>query len=179
MSKTLRSVFQSSRAAEALAASLTADADIGDDANASAGTLARPLMVLGKTLCLKGELSADEDMVLLGKVEGSITHTGSLTIGSEGTVDGDLRARVITIKGTVRGDITATESVVVAPSAEVTGDIVAPSISLVEGAKFNGAVSMPTPAAAVSAPESGSNSEGYDGDYVISGREIERILRRR
>jgi cytoskeletal protein CcmA (bactofilin family) len=136
-------------------------------------------MVLGKTIFMKGELSADEDMVLLGRLEGSITHSESLTIGTEGSVIGDLRARVITIKGTVRGDITATESVVVAPSAVVTGDIVAPRISLVEGAKFNGSVSMPPPAAAASAPESGPTPDGYDGDYVISGREIERILRRR
>ena len=154
------------------------DAEVTDAAE-SPGTFARPLMVLGKTLFLKGELSAEEDMVLLGKIEGSITHTASLTIGTEGTVIGDVRARVITIKGTVEGDVIATESVVVAPSAVVTGDIVAPRISLVEGAKFNGSVSMPPPSAAASAPESASISEGYDGDYVISGREIERILRRR
>ncbi len=32
-------------------------------------------MVLGKTLSFKGELAADEDLLLMGRVEGTITHT--------------------------------------------------------------------------------------------------------
>ena len=103
---------------------------------------ARSVMTLGKTLSFKGELSADEDMVLLGRVEGSIKHTESLTVGVGGVVIGDVRARVITVKGTVEGDLEATESIVIAPNANVVGDLMAPRVSVVEGALFNGSVHM-------------------------------------
>ena len=99
-------------------------------------------MTLGKTLTFKGELAADEDMVLLGRVEGSISHTASLTVGPGGVVIGDVRARLITIKGTVEGDLEATESIVIAPTANVLGDLFAPCIAIVEGATFIGAVKM-------------------------------------
>ena len=109
------------------------------------GAAPRSLMTLGKTLYFKGELAADEDLLLLGRVEGSIHHTENLMIGASGVVIGDLRARTITVKGTVEGDMEATEAVVIAPSANVLGDIVAPRVSIVEGARFNGSVKMPQP----------------------------------
>ncbi|MGH9626044.1 MAG: bactofilin family protein [Bryobacteraceae bacterium] len=111
------------------------------------GSAQRSIITLGKTLVFKGELCADEDMALLGRVEGSVTHTGTLTVEVGGTVLGDVRGRLITIKGTVEGDIEASESVVVVPGAVVTGDIVAPRISIIEGATFNGTVEMVTSAA--------------------------------
>jgi len=55
--------------------------------------------VLGPTLKFRGELSAQEDLILQGSVEGSITHTQSLTVGTDGTMKGDIRARVIVIDG--------------------------------------------------------------------------------
>src|ERR1019366_8369589 len=58
--------------------------------------------VLGPTLRFRGELSAQEDLIVQGSVEGSITHTQSLTIGTDGTMKGDIRARVIVIDGSGR-----------------------------------------------------------------------------
>ena len=106
------------------------------------------LMTLGKTLVFKGEISADEDLVLFGRVEGSITHTGSVTIALGGVVTGNVHARTIIIRGTVEGDVEATESATVAPSAVLNGDILAPRVSIVDGAEFNGCVKMPPRAAA-------------------------------
>jgi cytoskeletal protein CcmA (bactofilin family) len=87
-------------------------------------------------------------MVLFGRVEGSINHTGSVTIALGGVVTGNVYARTITIRGTVEGDVEATESATVAPSAVLNGDIVAPRVSIVDGAEFNGCVKMPPRAAA-------------------------------
>src|SRR5262245_55441511 len=60
-------------------------------------TATRKGMVLGKTLVFRGELSADEDLVLQGRVEGSIHHSQSLTVGVDGVVVGDIHAANITI----------------------------------------------------------------------------------
>src|SRR5215470_12036926 len=70
---------------------------------ATPGEAAKP-SVLGKTLVFKGELSADEDLILQGRVEGSIHHTQSLTVGIDGVVVGDIHARSIVIEGRVEGN---------------------------------------------------------------------------
>jgi cytoskeletal protein CcmA (bactofilin family) len=122
---------------------------------------------LGKTLFFKGTLGADEDMVLLGRVEGSIEHTGNLQIGAGGVVAGDVTAKTVTIKGTVEGDIEASEAVFVSLGAVVKGDIKAPRISIVEGAEFNGAIVMVKKAAVV--PESTEVLSDGDVLEMLSG----------
>ena len=108
------------------------------------GPQSRSVMVLGKTLTFKGELAADEDLLLMGRVEGTITHSSSVTVGMGGVVIGDIKARNITIKGTVDGDLEASESISVTPTANVLGDLTAPRVGIVEGARFVGAVKMTT-----------------------------------
>jgi cytoskeletal protein CcmA (bactofilin family) len=128
------------------------------------------------TLSFKGELSADEDMVLLGRVEGSITHTESLTVGASGVVIGDLCARVLTIKGTVEGDLEASEAIVISPSANVLGDLVAPRVSVVEGAVFNGRVIMKrtAPVAATKPDESAAAAPAKD--VVADDKAVDQML---
>ncbi len=102
----------------------------------------KAVAVLGPTLRFKGELSAEEDFILQGQLEGSINHTQSVTIGTDGSVVGNIHARHITIDGTVEGDLHATESVVVQATGQLTGNIFAPRVGIVEGAFFSGRVEM-------------------------------------
>ena len=102
----------------------------------------RSTSVLGPTLKFKGELSADEDLLIQGKVEGSIRHTSSLTIGESGHVKADTSAEYIVVEGSVDGDLHGVKSVKVRESAKINGNISSPSVSLVEGATFNGNVDM-------------------------------------
>lgn len=153
MARNIMSVFGPNgraAAAETPAAAEAASAPV--PASKQSAPLA--LMTLGKTLVFKGEICADEDLVLFGRVEGSINHTGSVTIALGGVVTGNVYARSITIRGTVEGDVEASESVTVAPSAVLNGDIVAPRVSIVDGAEFNGSVEMPPRAVVAEAKKS-------------------------
>jgi cytoskeletal protein CcmA (bactofilin family) len=176
MARTIMSVFnsQSGRANGANALSDASDAPGAESEDASnsgaPGAAPRSVMTLGKTLVFKGELSADEDLVLLGRVEGSITHTESLTVGVGGVVIGDLHGRVVTIKGSVEGDISATESIFIAPTANVRGDLVAPRISVIEGAMFNGAVEMLR--AVATDAKAGASAAGK----VLAEKTVDRLL---
>ena len=114
--------------------------------------------VLGPTLVFKGELSADEDLMLKGRVEGSIRHTASLRISKEGSVQGNVEAKNITVDGTVEGDLHGGGSVTVRESANVTGNIFAPRVTLVEGARFNGTIDMDVAQAASGASPDGERS---------------------
>ena len=97
----------------------------------------------------RGELSAQEDLIIQGSVEGSITHTQSLTVGTDGTMKGDIRARVIVIDGKVEGDLYATESVNIRATAKVKGNVFAPRVGITEGAFFQGQIEMQPSGAAV------------------------------
>jgi cytoskeletal protein CcmA (bactofilin family) len=105
--------------------------------------------VLGPTLKFRGELSAQEDLIIQGSVEGSITHTQNLTVGTDGTMKGDIRARVIVVDGKVEGDLYATESVNIRATAKVKGNVFAPRVGIVEGAFFQGQIEMQPSGAAV------------------------------
>ena len=98
--------------------------------------------VLGPTLRFRGELSAQEDLIIQGSVEGSITHTQSLTIGTDGSMKGDIRARIIIVDGKVDGDLHATDSVSIRATAKVKGNVFAPRIAIAEGAFFKGQIDM-------------------------------------
>jgi cytoskeletal protein CcmA (bactofilin family) len=119
------------------------------EARAPAPEPAPRASVLGPTLKFRGELSAQEDLIIQGSVEGSITHTQSLTVGTDGTMKGDIRARVIVIDGKVEGDLYATESVSIRATAKVKGNVFAPRVGITEGAFFQGQVEMQPSGAAV------------------------------
>jgi cytoskeletal protein CcmA (bactofilin family) len=59
-------------------------------------------------------------------------------------VKADIQGQVISVEGTVDGDLTATTSVIVTQTGRLSGDVRAPSVSIVEGANFNGNVVMST-----------------------------------
>jgi len=132
---------------------------------------------LGATLRFKGDLVADEDLVVQGQVEGSILHTRSLTIGSQGRVRGDIRARRIVVEGTVEGNLYALESVSLRPGSTVRGDIFATGVAMDEGARLIGRIDMdnaPTvPTVKVPAPESpvaaGRDLSDTQADALLTG----------
>lgn len=102
--------------------------------------------VIGETLYFKGELSAGEDLVIEGTVEGTINQGKCcLTVKPKGRLVANVNATKIFIEGKVKGDLHATVSVNVRKGGEVEGNIVAPTIALEEGATFNGNIEMRSP----------------------------------
>lgn len=108
--------------------------------------------VLGPTLKFKGELHADEELLIKGHIEGSITHSQRITVCPEGTVAANVRAQTIVVEGTLTGDLQAEKSVMVRETAKLRGNITAPSVSIVEGAQFNGGIDMEKKVVAVESP---------------------------
>jgi len=105
-------------------------------------TAAEKKSVFGPTLVFKGEMSVQEDMVIKGRVEGSIRHTADLRIAPEGLVKGDIVAKYVTVEGRIEGDLHATGSVVIRETATVVGNVYAPRVSVIDGARFKGIIDM-------------------------------------
>jgi cytoskeletal protein CcmA (bactofilin family) len=102
--------------------------------------------VIGESLYFKGELSAGEDLIIEGTVEGRINQGKCcLTLKPNGRILADVNATKIFIDGTVQGDLRATVSVTIRASGDVTGNIVAPRVAIEDGATFNGTVEMRDP----------------------------------
>lgn len=102
--------------------------------------------VIGESLYFKGELSAGEDLIIEGTVEGKINQGKCcLTLKPNGRLLANVNATKIFIEGNVKGDLNATVSVSVRASAEIKGNIVAPKVSIEEGATFNGNIEMRMP----------------------------------
>jgi cytoskeletal protein CcmA (bactofilin family) len=98
--------------------------------------------ILGPTIQFKGELSAEEDLIIQGRVEGTIAHKQRLTIGREGVVHANVDAQTVIIEGSMEGDVRAEKSVAVKETARMSGNITAPSVTILQGANFNGNVDM-------------------------------------
>ena len=66
----------------------------------------RNVSVIGPTLIFRGELSADEDLVIEGSIEGTIAHhKKNLTIGKKGRVTADIHASAVIVEGELNGDV--------------------------------------------------------------------------
>jgi cytoskeletal protein CcmA (bactofilin family) len=98
--------------------------------------------VIGPETVVRGTVAGDEDLVVEGRVEGSINLAADLFVGPRGLVEASVDAESATIQGQVIGDIVASRSVVVEKSARVEGSITAPRVVIHEGAHVRGRVDM-------------------------------------
>lgn len=132
--------------------------------------------VLGPTLRFKGDLSAQEDFILHGRVEGSIQQAQRIVIATGGAVVGTVHARVVVVAGNVEGDLHASESVFVQKTGRVVGNIFAPRVVLMDGAFFKGRVDM----SGVSVVDRDGNREADAGaGKASSGTRVESPLMNR
>jgi cytoskeletal protein CcmA (bactofilin family) len=105
-------------------------------------------MDLGTSVAIKGDLSASEDLTLMGKMEGSIRlpdHT--LTVGPNAEVKAEIVAKSVIILGAVTGNLTATERVDIRSTGSLLGDLASPRLAIAEGGSLRGKVQMTTAAA--------------------------------
>ena len=101
--------------------------------------------IISASICIKGELSGEEDLIIQGQVEGTMNlKKNHVTIGKTGRMKGDIYGKLISVEGKTQGNLFGEEKIELRPTAVVEGDMAAPRIKLQEGAKFNGKINMDT-----------------------------------
>src|SRR6188768_1393287 len=80
------------------------------------------MSVFGPTLRFKGELRAQEDIKIEGRIEGSIHHQQKVVVGNKGEVVATVNAQSVDVDGKVQGDVVAKKSIKVSQSAVVRGN---------------------------------------------------------
>lgn len=99
--------------------------------------------MIGPSIVIKGTVSGEEDLVIQGKVEGSVElGAHEVSVGQSGQVNADVTAKIVRIDGEVAGDIRGHEKVVISKSGNVRGNIIAPRVTLEDGAIFKGSIDM-------------------------------------
>ena len=102
--------------------------------------------VVGPSILVQGDMTGDEDLVIQGRVEGSVSLKKNLvTVGKDGRVNATVNAQIIRVEGTVEGELQGKEQVIVTRTGSVSGNIVAPRVTLEDGCRFKGAIDMEGP----------------------------------
>jgi cytoskeletal protein CcmA (bactofilin family) len=99
----------------------------------------------GASMQNKGEIRSDEELFVDGEVEGIVESGSLLTIGKNGKVRANIRAREVVIFGSVKGNIEALEKLAIRDQGSLVGDIKTAGISIDDGAYFKGSIDIARP----------------------------------
>ncbi len=99
--------------------------------------------LLGRTVVVQGQLTANEDLLIEGQFEGTVSlEAHCLTVGTEGHVKADIHARHVVVLGKVTGNVAAREKVEIRRTGHIVGDLVAATVAIEEGAYFKGSIDI-------------------------------------
>ncbi|NNE28871.1 MAG: polymer-forming cytoskeletal protein [Saprospiraceae bacterium] len=93
---------------------------------------------------VEGEITANSDLRVDGKIKGSLISKAKVIIGPSGFVDGKVVCVNAIIEGTFKGNLEVKELLTVTETAKVEGDVFAAKLKVNQGAHFNVSCSMGT-----------------------------------
>jgi cytoskeletal protein CcmA (bactofilin family) len=111
-------------------------------AKSSQKDMALDTTYFGKNLKIKGTVSGEGSLIVLGSFEGEFDLRGRLKVAQGARVKGNVRATDIYVNGSIEGAVTASEKVHLDNTARIKGGIATPRISVLEGAMFDGEIKM-------------------------------------
>lgn len=94
--------------------------------------------IIGPLVKVEGNFVGEGDVIVEGKVKGSLETKNNIRIGSKAQVRANIKAENVFVAGQVRGNIRTQGKIELASSARVFGDIEAKIVLIAEGAIFNG-----------------------------------------
>ena len=94
--------------------------------------------VLSNDVEIKGSIKFSHDLIIDGRIEGEVLSDGALTVGENATIKGEIKTRTVVIFGKVEGNVAVTERCELKSNATLIGDISAGTLSIEEGATFDG-----------------------------------------
>jgi cytoskeletal protein CcmA (bactofilin family) len=98
---------------------------------------------IGETVIIRGEVKGSENLIIDGRVEGSVTlNDCALTVGPNAKIAAEISAQDVVILGQVRGNIIASGRVELRAGCNVEGDIKALRLAVEDNALFCGKVDL-------------------------------------
>lgn len=114
--------------------------------SASPGTMpgseAGKKLVVGKDICLSGEITACDTMVVEGQVEASLKDSRMFEVTESGDFKGKVEIDIAEIRGKFEGELTAKERLIIRRSGIATGTIRYRLLEIEQGGEIAGAVEV-------------------------------------
>jgi cytoskeletal protein CcmA (bactofilin family) len=98
--------------------------------------------VLGASLTIRGDLTADGGFRIDGTVEGHVESKAAIVVGESGVVRGDLRGTDIVVAGRIEGNVSCSGHLEILTKGRIEGDIDAKSVRIETGGVFRGTSRM-------------------------------------
>ncbi|MGO9262588.1 MAG: bactofilin family protein [Bryobacteraceae bacterium] len=116
------------------------------DRPAAAAPVQRPPSAsIGASMYIKGDISTREELLVDGEVEGTLESHSLLTVGPNGRVRADIKAREVVIFGSVNGNVEMKEKLAIRGQGSLVGNIKTAGISIDDGAYFKGSIDIVRP----------------------------------
>lgn len=100
------------------------------------------ISIIASNAVLDGKVNCTGDLRIDGLVNGEIKADGTVTIGTNGKIDGRINAETITVGGTINGPLNAKHKIILADGAVLKGDINTKILVVDAGALINGSTKM-------------------------------------
>ena len=97
-------------------------------------------LIVGRDICLSGEITACDTLVVEGRVEATLNDSHRIEISETGYFKGKVDIAVAEIKGKFEGDLVARERLIVRKSGEVAGNVQYAELEIERGGRLYGDV---------------------------------------
>jgi cytoskeletal protein CcmA (bactofilin family) len=100
---------------------------------------------IGASMRIKGEIYAREELIVDGDVEGIVESESLLTVGPNGKVRANIKAREVVIFGSVHGNVEVSGKIAIREQGSLIGNIKSAGIGIDDGAYFKGSIDITRP----------------------------------
>ncbi|MEM9345238.1 MAG: polymer-forming cytoskeletal protein [Planctomycetota bacterium] len=115
--------------------------------------------VLGPDCKISGELTLDNDAVIMGQFTGTLRVTGMLELTESSQINGTIIAGTLRMAGKAEADVVAEAGCELLPGAQLLGQLYTSHLNVIEGAVFQGDVCVGPKAIAAASEALGQEEE--------------------
>ena len=94
--------------------------------------------ILNSDVEITGTIKFNDELNFDGKLNGDITSEGTLLLGDNAVVKGNLNVNSVVLRGKINGNVTARERIEIKAKTELFGDIRSAKLAIEEGVTFEG-----------------------------------------
>ena len=98
--------------------------------------------ILGPEIEVNGDLKIKGDILIYGTVLGNVECKGKVHTAKGSMIKGNVLSKSAYINGEIEGDLIAKDKVVLANFSKLTGNLASSTLTIEEGARFDGVCNM-------------------------------------
>ena len=104
-------------------------------------------LIVGREICLSGEITACDTLVVEGQVEANLNDSHRIEITESGYFKGKVDIAIAEIKGRFEGELIARERLIIYKTGRVTGTVACAEIEIERGGIMSGDIDVAVAAA--------------------------------